>query len=77
MTKLLVLGVLLGAGVAPATPAGADPTPAPGPGYVIRTPAGPEVGGLQTLPPVCAVQPRACNLNWDPNTGAWDAPPGT
>jgi hypothetical protein len=62
--------------VAPGT-AGADPTPPPAPPYVIVTPGGPVVGGLRTLPPICAAQPRACNLNWNPNTGAWDAPPGT
>ena len=61
--------------VAPGT-AGADPTPPPSPPYVIQTPAGPTVGGLRTLPPVCAAQPLACNLTWDPNTGAWEAPPG-
>jgi hypothetical protein len=57
--------------------AGADPTSPPSPPYVIQTPAGPTVGGLRTLPPICAVQPLACNLTWDPATGAWDAPPGT
>jgi hypothetical protein len=65
------------AAVAAAGTAGADPTPQPAPPYVIETPAGPAVGGLQTLPPVCAAQPRACNLTWNPNTGAWTAPPGT
>jgi hypothetical protein len=63
--------------VAAAGAAGADPTPPPSPPYVIQTPAGPTVGGLRTLPPVCAAQPLACNLTWDPNTGAWDAPSGT
>jgi hypothetical protein len=62
--------------VAAAGTAGADPAPPPPP-YVIVTPGGPTVGGLQTLPPVCAAQPRACNLTWNPNTGAWTAPPGT
>jgi hypothetical protein len=62
---------------APGT-AGADPgTQPPAPPYVIQTPGGPTVGGLRTLPPVCAVQPRACNLTWNPSTGAWDAPSGT
>jgi hypothetical protein len=56
--------------------AGADPTPAPGP-YQIIGPNGPVLGGLPTYPTVCAAQPRACNLTWDPNTGAWDAPSGT
>jgi hypothetical protein len=40
--------------VTPGT-AGADPdTQAPAPPYQILTPAGPTVGGLRTLPPVCA-----------------------
>jgi hypothetical protein len=63
--------------VVTAPTAEADPTPAPTPPYVIQGPSGPAVGGLRTLPPVCAAQPRACNLNWNPSTGAWDAPPGT
>lgn len=66
----VIAAMLAGAGTA-----GADPDPSPAPPYVIQTPGGPTVGGLQTLPPVCAVQPRACNLDWNPNTGAWDAPP--
>jgi hypothetical protein len=66
-----VATVLSAAGTAHADPA---PTPAPSPGYVIQGPGGPTVGGLRTLPPRCAVQPRACNLNWNPDTGAWDAP---
>ena len=75
MTKLIT-GVASAVVVALATavPAGADPTPAPAPPYVIQTPAGPTVGGLRTLPPICAAQPRACNLNWSPDTGAWEAP---
>jgi hypothetical protein len=63
--------------VAVAGTAGADPTPAPTPGYVIQTPTGPMVGGLRSLPPICGVQPRACAGNWNPDTGAWDFPPGT
>ena len=66
----VIAAMLAGAGTA-----GADPDPSPAPPYVIQTPGGPTVGGLQTLAPVCAVQPRACNLDWNPNTGAWDAPP--
>ena len=58
---------------APAT-AGADPTPAPSPGYKIQTRNGPVIGGLPNLPAICAVQPRACALNYDPNTGAWERP---
>jgi hypothetical protein len=76
--KLVVLGVLLvAAGVAFATPAGADPTPPPSPPYQIQTPGGPVVGGLRSLPPICGVQPRACAGNWDPNSGTWVFPPGT
>ena len=52
----------------------ADPIPPPSP-YQIQTPGGPVVGGLRTLPPVCAVQPLACDLRWNPNTGAFEAPP--
>jgi hypothetical protein len=63
--------------IAAAAPAGAEPTPPPAPPYVIVSPGGPVVGGLQTLPPICAAQPRACNLTWNPSTGTWDAPPGT
>jgi len=75
-TVRIVLAVAAMVVVAPGT-AGADPTSPPPPPYVIQGPGGPTVGGLRTLPPVCAAQPRACNLNWNPNTGAWDAPPGT
>jgi hypothetical protein len=77
VAALAALSVAAVAAVAAAGTAGADPTPEPAPPYVIQTPAGPTVGGLRTLPPICAAQPRACNLNWNPNTGAWDAPPGT
>jgi hypothetical protein len=74
-TVRIVLAVTVMVVAAPGT-AGADPAPPPSPPYVIQTPAGPTVGGLRTLPPVCAAQPLACNLTWDPNTGAWEAPPG-
>jgi hypothetical protein len=57
--------------VAAAGIAHADPAPPPGP-YVIPGPSGPVVGGLSTLPPRCAVQPRACQLTWNPNTGTWE-----
>lgn len=55
--------------------AAADPTPSPSPGYVIQGPAGPTVGGLRSLAPICGVQPLACAGHWDPSTGAWDFPP--
>jgi hypothetical protein len=77
MRFLAVGAAVIAVMVAAAGAAGADPTDPPAPPYVIQTPSGPVVGGLRTLPPVCAVQPRACNLNWNPSTGAWDAPPGT
>ena len=76
--NIILAAAAVAAMVVTAGAAGADPeTPAPSPPYVIQTPAGPVYGGLQTYPPVCAVQPRACNLTWNPNTGAWDAPSGT
>lgn len=71
---VVLVALLVAAGGKNLPPAVADPTPPPSP-YQIQTPGGPVIGGLRTLPPVCAVQPRACNLNWNPNTGAWDAPP--
>ena len=55
--------------------AGADPSPVPPSPYQIITPNGPLVQGLPTLPSVCAVQPRACNLEWNPDTGAWERQP--
>jgi hypothetical protein len=73
MKLLAAIAMLLAGGATFVAPAGADPTPAPGP-YVISTPSGPTVGGLRTLPPICAVQPRACAGNWSPDTGTWDFP---
>jgi hypothetical protein len=78
MTKQLICAAVLAAwAVTVAGTAHADPTSAPSPPYVIQTPAGPTVGGLRSLPPICGVQPRACAGNWHPSTGAWDFPPGT
>ena len=72
--KLLVLSAaLIAAGVAFVTPASADPTPPPSP-YQIAGPNGPTVGGLRTLPPICAVQPRACAGSWSPDQGTWNFP---
>ena len=76
MNKVICAAVLAASAVVVAGTANADPTPAPGP-YQIQTPGSPVYGGLRTLPSVCAAQPRACNLNWNPDTGAWDAPSGT
>jgi hypothetical protein len=71
LVALVVLTVL-----SPAPLTVADPTPAPGP-YQIITPAGSTIGGLRTLPPICAVQPRSCAMTWDPSTRAWNTSPGT
>lgn len=74
---LAVVAVLVAVGrVSNATLAHADPTPPPSP-YQIAGPNGPVVGGLRTLPPICAAQPRACAGDWDPNSGTWVFPPGT
>ena len=76
--KLLVLGVLLVAATGEFSQvASTDPTPEPSPPYVIQSPAGPTVAGLRSLPPICGTVPRACSGNWNPDTGAWDFPPGT
>jgi hypothetical protein len=72
--KLRVLGsVLVTGGFAFANPAHADPTPPPSP-YQIQTPTGPTVGGLRSLPPVCASQPLACAGKWNIGAGTWDFP---
>lgn len=73
MRLLAIVAMLAAAAASLQEPAAADPTPAPGP-YVISTPSGPTVGGLRTLPPICAAQPRACAGNWNPDTGAWEFP---
>jgi len=73
--RLLTIGVLLVAAVSTfVSPASADPTPEPSPPYVIQSPAGPTIGGLRSLPPICGVQPRACAGTWSPDTGTWDFP---
>jgi hypothetical protein len=69
----VIAAMLAGAGAA-----GADPgTPQPPSPYQIQGPSGPVVGGLRTLPSICAAQPRACAGNWSPDTGSWVFPPGT
>jgi hypothetical protein len=55
---------------APGT-AGADPTPAPGPGYQIPGPSGPVFPGVQTYQPTCLVAPLACAMRYDPSRGVW------
>jgi hypothetical protein len=75
--KLLALAAAFaipGFGISGVAAADPDPTPPP---YVIQGPGGPTVGGLRTLPPICAAQPRACAGNWSPDTGSWVYPPGT
>ena len=72
--KLLILAAALLAGMlAVSGTAHADPSPSPGP-YQIITPPGAVLGGLPNLPAECAVQPRTCSLNWNPDTGAWERP---
>jgi hypothetical protein len=75
--RFIAVAVAVATMVAAAGTAHADPTAPPAPPYVIQTPSGPTVGGLRTLPPICAVQPRACAGNWNPDTGSWVFPPGT
>jgi hypothetical protein len=55
----------------------ADPTPEPTPGYQIPSGSGPQLPGNQTYQPACLRNMRACGFEYDPSTGAWDAPPGT
>jgi hypothetical protein len=67
--------VLATAAVLSAPTAGADPTPPPSPGYQIPGPSGPEFPGAQTYPPQCLRNMRACGFEYNPDTGAWAAPP--
>jgi hypothetical protein len=76
MRLLLLVSVTLALGAGSSAPANADPNPPPSP-YQIQGPNGPVYGGMRTLPPICASQPRACAGNWDPNSGTWVFPPGT
>lgn len=57
----------LAAMMAAAGAAGADPTPAPSPGYQI----GPAFPGVQQYPPSCLAYMPACGFRYDPGTGAW------
>ena len=61
---------------APGT-AGADPTPAPTPGYQIPSESGPQLPGAQVYPPQCLRNMLACGFRYDPATGTWNAPSGT
>ena len=72
--RIVIAAAAVAAIVVEAGPAGADPAPPPGP-YQIITPSGPQIGGLPNYPAICGVQPRSCNFNWSPDTGAWQAPP--
>ncbi len=55
---------------APGT-AGADPDSAPGPGYQIPGPSGPQFPGAQVYPPQCLRNLLACGFRYDPATGTW------
>jgi hypothetical protein len=58
--------------VAAAGTAGADPTPAPTPGFQVPTPGGGSAfPGVQTYPPICGVAPLACALRYHADTGTW------
>jgi hypothetical protein len=73
MTRLVAaLVALVTAAVAAAGVAGADPSPAPGPGSQILTPGGGSAfPGVQTYPPWCARNMLACGFRYDPGTGTW------
>ena len=51
--------------VEPAT-AGADPKPAPTPGYQIPSESGPQLPGAQVYPPRCSRNMLACGFRYDP-----------
>jgi hypothetical protein len=73
MTKLIAgVGTAVLVAQATAVPAGADPTPAPEPGYQIAGPSGPALPGAEIYPPVCLRYPPACGLRYDPGTGTWN-----
>jgi hypothetical protein len=57
-----VVAILLSAGTAVA-----DQTPTP---YQPGGPDGP-IGGISPLPAICATQPLACALHFDPDKGTW------
>jgi hypothetical protein len=78
MTKHLIYTAVLAAwAVVMAGTAGADPTPAPSPGYQIPGADGPTFPGTQTYPPQCARNMLACGFRYDPGSGTWNAPSGT
>jgi hypothetical protein len=68
----VIAAMLAGAGTA-----GANPTPAPTPGYQIAGPSGPQFPGSQVYPPRCLAAMLACGFRYDPGTGTWNAPSGT
>jgi hypothetical protein len=73
-TALRAVAIIAAAIVLTAAPAHADPDPAPIP--VVPTPGGGAwMPGAQVYPPVCAVQPRACNFDYSPDTGSWTPQP--
>jgi hypothetical protein len=71
----LICAALAAAAVTVAGTAGADPTPAPTPGYQIPGPDGPQFPGAQVYPPQCLRNMLACGFKYDPATGTWQ--PGT
>jgi hypothetical protein len=73
-TVRIVLAAAAMTVAAPGT-AGADPTPAPQPGYQIPGPSGPQFPGTQTYAPRCLVAPLSCGLRYEPGSGTWQ--PGT
>jgi hypothetical protein len=78
MRNIVLAAAAVAAMVVGAPTAGADPTPAPSPGYQIPTPAGGSAfPGVQTYPPQCLRNMLACGFKpWNPSTGTFDAPTG-
>jgi hypothetical protein len=63
MRNIVLAAVAVAAMVvaAPGT-AGADPTPAPTPGYQIPTPSGPVLPGAEVYPPRCLAAMLSCGF---------------
>jgi hypothetical protein len=57
--------------LAAAGTAGADPTPAPTPGYQIPGQSGPTFPGVQQYPPWCLRNMYGCGFIWLPDTGTF------
>jgi len=73
--SIVVADAAVVAVVVTAGPAGADPTPPPGPGYQIPGPAGPQFPGAQVYAPRCLEAMRSCGFEYSPDDGTWHAPP--